>query len=139
MFTKRIVTPLDSAPLAETIPPAELQKLDRLGTMVDLKAGRRVIDSNTIGRQFLVVIDGECEVQRSNATIARLGAGEFAGELALLTGKPCNADVLTAGGSVVYALSRREFSSLMHSCPGINRHVRAVAADRLAVPDGGPG
>lgn len=132
MLKKRTPPPLTGTPIADVIDAKELTTLDRLGTMLRFDHERLLIDEGSYGRQCVVMIDGESTIRRDDKTIARVGAGEIAGEIALLTGEPCNADVVVGADSWLYAFSRREFSSLLYQCPQLAEHVRGVAADRLA-------
>jgi CRP/FNR family cyclic AMP-dependent transcriptional regulator len=59
-------------------------------------AGQRVLRKGFSGSGLYVVLDGEAEISRDGAELARLGRGEFFGEVsALLGGKP-TADVVAA-------------------------------------------
>ena len=62
---------------------------------------------------------------------ARLVAGEFFGELALLTGAPRIAMVTAETDMVVAALSRQEFASLLDASPQIAQKILVDAVRRL--------
>ena len=52
------------------------------------------------------------------------------GEIALLTSQPRNATVTATEDSIVYAYSRREFTSMLRECPAIAARVMATADQR---------
>ena len=136
MFTKRSRIPLalKDSPLADRVPRAELEQLDRLGTIVTIGERKDVIRQSEQGRQCLVVLDGTLRVDRDGRHLADLGAGEVAGEMALLTGMPCNASVVADPGTTVYAMNRRELSSLLEECPTMRSHVLRTAFGRIPIP-----
>lgn len=124
-------SPLAHSELAQGVSLAELESLDQIATRVDLDAGSKVIRHGKLGRQCLVVIDGGLSVGRDGTRIADLGPGEFAGELSLLSRKPCNADVVANEGARAYVLNPREFSSLMDANPQLRWHVLTTAIERI--------
>jgi CRP-like cAMP-binding protein len=60
----------------------------------------------------------------------RLGAGDFFGEIALLTDKPRNADVVSAGYTNLLVLRRRDFETLLRSSPGLRDAIETAARQR---------
>lgn len=132
-FTRKPAVPatLLASPLAETASHDELRQLDRIGTIVPVAAGRRIIAEGAIGRECFVVLDGELAVE---STVARgtLGAGDVAGELALMTGRRRSASVEASSDAAVYAFNRREFAALFDAAPQLRARVVAAARDRLA-------
>ena len=133
MFNKTPQSLLADAPLAKKVPARELRILDQLGTVVHLRAGKRVIQRDGLGRQCFVVISGTFDVRQGDVTVAQIRAGEFAGEMALLSGDRCNADVVANDDAVIYALSRRDFRSLLSRCPELAAHIQKVAEGRTPV------
>lgn len=60
-----------------------------------------------------------------------LGSGEFFGELALLTGQPRNADVVSLGYCRLLELGSDDFQNLLAEDPEMKRAIEEVAAGRL--------
>jgi CRP-like cAMP-binding protein len=129
----QIPTPLFDSELAQAVPARELQVLQSMGTSIRIAAGRTAMVEDAVGRECLVVVDGSFAVERNGEQIAELGAGDFMGEIALLTDQPRNATVTATEDSTVYAFSRREFTSLLRECPAISAHVLETADQRLLV------
>jgi CRP-like cAMP-binding protein len=130
----RVPRPLKDSPLRDRLPEAELRRLDRMATIVTLKSPSRVIRQAEHGRQCLVVIDGLLHVERNGAHVADLGAGEVAGEISVLTGLPCTADVTATAGTTVYAMNPRELKSLLDACPKLALEMLRTAIERLPQP-----
>ncbi|GJM36782.1 MAG: hypothetical protein DHS20C19_01490 [Acidimicrobiales bacterium] len=128
-----IPTPLAASELGQTIPADELRVLSTLGTEIRFAAGRVAMTEDAVGRECMLVIDGSFAVERLGERVAELRAGDFMGEVALLTGQPRNATVTALEDSTAHAFSRREFSSLLGRCPTIAARVNAAAKQRTLV------
>ena len=116
---------------AEAIPPAalaaELQRndvlreigADRLAellaaaeTMV-FGAGETVIREGDDGDYFYHVYSGEVHVLKQGQVIARLRAGDFFGEISLVTGEKINATVVAESESVLILVSSARFKQVI--------------------------
>lgn len=111
----------------------ELVELSRFATPVDVPAGTSLTIEGTLGRQALVLVEGTATVLRDGEKIATIKAGDIVGEIALMTGERRNATVVTDTDATVYALSPRDFASLLARCPRLEQQVASIAVDRLTV------
>lgn len=133
MFRRRQWQPphaLADSDLGAALPSLELRELERQSTRVDVRAGQSLIREGAAGRQCLVVIDGSLAVQRRDDLVATLGPGGVAGEIGLLTRRPCTADVFTTDDTAAYVMNRREFRTVLDRCPNLAHHVVATALER---------
>ena len=76
-------------------------------------AGDTIIREGEPGEDFFLISDGEVEVIRSDHEVARLGPGDFFGEVALISGEPRNATVVAEGGVDAYALGKNDFQTAL--------------------------
>ena len=76
-------------------------------------AGETIIREGEPGEDFFLISDGEVEVIRSDHEVARLGPGDFFGEVALISGEPRNATVVAEGGVDAYALGKNDFQTAL--------------------------
>ena len=76
-------------------------------------AGETIIREGEPGEEFFLISDGEVEVIRSDNEVARLGPGDFFGEVALISGEPRNATVVAEGGVDAYALGKTDFQTAL--------------------------
>ncbi len=109
----------------------ELRKISRLMTEISIDAGRVLIRQGDPGREFMIIRSGDAEVIRNGKKIAEVGAGDFLGELAVLSGAPRNASVIATSDMVIEALNRREFMSLLDENPKIAKKILLGAVTRL--------
>ena len=75
--------------------------------------GETIIREGEPGEDFFLISDGEVEVIRSDHEVARLGPGDFFGEVALISGEPRNATVVAEGGVDAYALGKNDFQTAL--------------------------
>ena len=68
-----------------------------------------VIREGDIGHELFLISEGEVKVDRGGSEVARLGAGDFFGELALLSGNPRNATVIAAAAARNLCARRSRF------------------------------
>jgi len=121
------------SPLAG-LPRNELRQLDQIGTLLTVAPGETIISEDTTGRECFVIVDGEFSVQ-SDGVQAAVGAGDVAGELALLTGEKRNASVVADTEASVYVFTPREFATLLSEAPKFCSSVITSARSRLADRD----
>ena len=112
----------------------ELARLAVTADELDLPEGRALTREGEPGREFFVLVEGLAVVRRKGRRLNVLSAGDFFGEIALLTERPRTATV-TAGTPVrVLVLARRDFRRLMAEMPSLQAKVLDAVAERL--PDG---
>jgi CRP/FNR family transcriptional regulator, cyclic AMP receptor protein len=83
------------------------------------------------GHEFYVIIDGEVGVTSGGETLAKLGAGTYVGEQALLDPGPRTATVTALRDTQAVLLSSREFYAAIDDVPGLSRKLLAGMARRL--------
>jgi CRP-like cAMP-binding protein len=99
---------------------------------VDVPDGEVLIQEGEPGELFFVLVKGSAEVRKGRRRVATLGAGDFAGEIALLTDAPRTATVRTTSPVIALRARRKGFSALLETSPRIQRKVLKTLADRLA-------
>jgi CRP-like cAMP-binding protein len=122
-------------PLFEGLSKKQLSQVSSLMTPLDLKAGKVLARQGEVGREFLILLEGQVEVARDGKIIAVRGPGDFIGEIALLDNRPRTATVTARTDVVVEVLNRGEFASLLAEAPELSAQVMATMARRLAALD----
>ena len=126
-----LVERLGNIELFSELTSKEIKKVASYMTTIDVRAGRDLTVQGTVGREFMIIADGEAAVRRNGRLIATLGPGDFFGELAVIAGVPRTATVTAETKMVVEALNRREFSSLLDESPKLSRKILVGAVKRL--------
>ncbi len=109
----------------------ELKAVDRLFTPLTVRQGSVLAREGDSGREAMWIAAGAARVDRDGTTIARLGPGEFFGELALLTGAPRIAMVTAETDMLIGALTRQEFATLLDMSPMLTQRILVDAVRRL--------
>ena len=77
------------------------------------------------------MLEGEVEVRQHGEVIAKRGAGDYFGEIALLDNRPRTATVVATTPVVIEVIERREFLGLVAENPEIGQAIMATMAQRL--------
>jgi CRP-like cAMP-binding protein len=103
---------------------------------VDFPAGRTIARQGEIGTGLFIVATGSVRVVRDGEDIARLGPGEFFGELSVLDGGPRNASVVADAETTCLALATWDAERVMREQPGVALAVLHVVVARLRAAAG---
>jgi CRP-like cAMP-binding protein len=122
---------LKTIPLFASCDARELERLGMLTDEVDLPAGRVLFNQGDAAAELFIVLDGSVRVERDGQVIANRGAGEFFGEMALVSEGPRMATATLESDSRFLVLGRREFHSLMDEFPALKMRVLETLASRI--------
>lgn len=95
----------------------------------------RIVRKGERGDAVFFIVSGAVEVMLPDRR-ARLGSGEFFGEMALLSGRPRQADVVALTYCQLLVLRRSDFESFMKASPGARATIDRVVAARRAMNSG---
>lgn len=136
MFAKdRKIARLKQVPLFAQCSRRELAEIAAAADEIRFPAGRTVIEEGAVGREFVVVLDGDVEIRRGGRRVAPKGGADFFGEAALLTGARRNATVTTTSQVDALVITDRAFKRLLLGSPAIQGKILASLASRLADSD----
>src|SRR3954447_4351271 len=79
---------IGGCPLFRGLVPSDVDAVAAVAIEVEFPAERVIAREGEIGTGFFIVVDGQVRVVRGGSTVARLGPGEFFGELSVLDGGP---------------------------------------------------
>ena len=122
---------LAGCPLFRGIDATGLAALAELATPVDFPAGHVIARQGEIGTGFFVVVDGMVRVVRDGEIVARLGPGEFFGELSVLDRMPRNATVSAEAPTSCLALASWDFEKILLEQPALTLAILRGVASRL--------
>jgi CRP-like cAMP-binding protein len=84
-----------------------------------------------LAQEFFLIVDGRVRIEKDGQAVATLGAGDFLGEIALLSEGRRTATAVTEGPSKLLVITHRGFNSLLDSSPAIRAAILKGLADRL--------
>lgn len=110
---------------------AGLERIAARATELEVPADRVIARQGEIGTGFFIVVSGAVRVVRDGETIARLGPGEFFGELSVLDGRPRIAQVVSSGPTTCLALASWDFEAVVQEQPSLAMAILRELAGRL--------
>ena len=122
---------LAGCPLFKGIEQEGLASLAAVATPVDFPIGHVIARQGEIGTGFFVVIAGTVRVVRDGEILARLGPGEFFGELSVLDRMPRNASVIADTQTSCLALASWDFENILLAQPALTLSILRGVATRL--------
>ena len=109
----------------------ELKAVSRLMTELTIKEGATLTRQGEPGQEFMIISSGTAMVEIDGQTVANLAAGEFLGELAVISGTPRTATVTATSPMIIEILNRREFMALLDESATLGRKILVGAVKRL--------
>jgi CRP-like cAMP-binding protein len=121
-----------NVPLFSRLSTKRLREVAALADEVDVPAGKVLAKEGDRGREFFALLEGEVEVEQGGRLLRRMKAGEFFGEIALVTKMPRTATVTAISPSRVLVITERDFGGLVKNTPEVGRGVAEALVERLA-------
>ena len=132
LFTQNVkVEALGRAPLFEGLSKKELRELARATEDLKIEAGTVLCREGSLGREFFVIVDGVVEVTKDGRRLATRKAGEFFGEIALITTTKRTATVTAKTPIRCFILTRGDFRRVLDENPTVERKVMQALGERL--------
>jgi CRP/FNR family transcriptional regulator, cyclic AMP receptor protein len=122
---------LKRVPLFAECSKAELDALALTADELDLREGTVLTREGKTGREFFVLIEGTVEVTRDGDKIAELEAGQWLGEISLLTRSPRTATATATSPVRVLVVTDRAFRQVVEQMPSIALKVLESVGERL--------
>jgi CRP/FNR family transcriptional regulator, cyclic AMP receptor protein len=122
---------LREIPLFKDCSREELELLAALADELALPAGRVLMREGEVGRELVVLVEGDVDITQGGKRVATRSGNDFIGELALVTQKPRSATVTATTALRVLVVSAHDFDRLIDEAPSIAVKVLRAVADRL--------
>jgi CRP/FNR family transcriptional regulator, cyclic AMP receptor protein len=122
---------LARVPLFAAISKRDLEFVASRVDEVSLKAGQTLIREGEPTESFFILESGHVQVRRAGKPAARLGPGDFFGEIGMLDRGPATATVVTDGPVEAMVLSHSQFADAIKGNSTLALQVIAAMAKRL--------
>lgn len=113
----------------------ELGLIGKASDEVSVPAGKEIVTQGSSGHEFFLILSGEAAVKRGGRKVNTLSAGDYFGELALLSKGERNASVVAETDMDLLVLGQREFSGVLDEVPGLAHKLLVSMASRLREMD----
>ncbi len=122
---------LARVPLFEGISEESMARLADVAGEVEFPAGQFIVRQGQVGSGLYVILSGAARVVRGSSEIARLGPGEFVGELSVIDQEPRVASVEAVEDTRVLAVASWDLLGLLERDPALSLNLIRGLARRL--------
>ena len=110
---------------------ADLDLVGRSMTEVAFHAGEVLLEEGDRPDSFIVVVEGQAQIERDGAVVGEVGPGALLGEVGLVLDRDRNASVRARTDMWVLVADRGRFAQLLDEVPGVARVVLASLDSHL--------
>lgn len=125
-----ILEQLKHIAILSPLPGEALESIAGVAHVYSYAGGETIIQEGAAGESMFIVYSGEVVVRAGDEEVARLGAGDFFGEMALLTGERRAADVVAAGDVMVVEITRDALQPILTDNPELAAAISARVMER---------
>lgn len=133
LFLKRV-------PLFANLSPADIKQVAALAQEESFPDGVSIVREGEIGDVMFIIISGEVRVLitqgQKEVELAKRKAGEYVGEMALISREPRSATVSALGNVRALCIDQKSFESLLRDRPDASLAVIQVLCERLKEASG---
>ena len=122
---------LDRVTLFGGLGGESLRAIAERAVEVEFPAERPIARQGEVGTGFFLIVRGSARVVHDGTVIARLGPGEFFGEISLLDQMPRIASVIADAPTTCLAVASWDFERLLEEQPKVAIAVLRTVARRL--------
>jgi len=126
---------LARVPLFQELDPTELDKIASVLRAENYASGQEIVRIGDVGHSLYVVMEGNVAVvypsRSSDVELARLGPGEFFGEMAILNSRPRSATAVVRVDSRLLVIEGSTFEAMLRARPEIALRIIKALANRL--------
>lgn len=131
---------LKSVEAFQALSPGRLRMLASQCTQLRFAAGAQIIRRGDVGDAMFILYRGEVRIPVVDGAgrekfVARLGAREFFGEMALLTGEPRGADVFADSDVEVLVIRKEPLQAFLRQTPQVASFLTEILGRRLLEND----
>ena len=113
LVTTRKIEILRGVEIFEELDDRTILKVLRYVYQQRFDAGEKLIGHGETDASLYIVVSGQAAVRRDGRELARVGAGDHIGEMALVDANPRSADVVATEPTVTLSISREDFFEMI--------------------------
>jgi CRP-like cAMP-binding protein/Zn-dependent protease len=127
---------LREIPVFEQFNGNELLRIAKRLKRLDFAKADVIFAQGERGDSFYIIESGEVSVEIDSAVHAKLGVGEYFGEIALIMDFPRTATVVAVQPTVLLRLKSRDFRQLFQSSVSLKRGIERTGSRRMLLNEG---
>jgi CRP/FNR family transcriptional regulator, cyclic AMP receptor protein len=117
-------------PLFALLSDKEQKHVAQLADEIQVPAGTHLVDEGKFAHEFFVILEGSADVVAGGKVVATLGAGDFFGEIALISAERRNATVVAKTPMKLVVIFGPNFRSLEGELPEIHGRIEEAIKAR---------
>jgi CRP/FNR family transcriptional regulator, cyclic AMP receptor protein len=133
--TSQLAKRLKKVTILGALSDNQLTTLAGWARVLAFEAGETVVKRGDKGDGLYLILEGAAEVRHGARVLARLGGGQFFGEMSLFDNQPRSADVVALRPSKLVVLSKWEFWGFAASEPEVVLRILEEMSRRLRAAD----
>jgi CRP/FNR family cyclic AMP-dependent transcriptional regulator len=123
---------LKSIPLFASLSKRECREVARCTDEVDVRDGELLMAQGDSAYEFFVIENGTAEVTVDGRSVARLGAGDFLGEMGAIGHAKRSASVVATSPMTVIVMTDRDLRHLERELPSVHQQLSRAIQERSA-------
>ena len=133
--TKVVVEMLAKTPIWSGLSDKDLKSIVKASKERKYETGQTIVQKGEGGVGFYLVLEGSVEIKSDGTTLAKLGPGQFFGEMSVIDNQPRSADVVALEPSKCLILSAWSFHALISDNPRMALKMLQEFVRRLRITD----
>ena len=126
---------LEQVPLFHGAAADVLDRLAEASGEIEFGAGQPIVLQGQVGNGLYVVVAGTARIVKGDAELARLGAGDFFGELSVIDQQPRNASAYAVEATTCLTLASWDLLAMLERDPRLALNMLRELAARLRRAD----
>jgi CRP/FNR family cyclic AMP-dependent transcriptional regulator len=122
---------LRKVPLFSGLDDKALRTLVKQAKEISYPEGKVIMKQGEPSMVFHLILDGQVEIRKKNKKLAKLGKGQFFGEMGLIDDEPRTADVVATELTRCLAMTTWAWRGYLKTTPNMAFEVLKVLARRL--------
>jgi CRP/FNR family transcriptional regulator, cyclic AMP receptor protein len=132
---KAVIPMLQEVPLFSSLEKKGLSSIANSAAKKSYNVGDKIAKEGEKAITFYLILNGAVEVRRKDKVLAKLGRGQFFGEMALFDNQPRSADVVAAEPTTCILLTSWALAGVIGANPKIATQIIAELVRRLRESD----
>ncbi|NES68504.1 MAG: cyclic nucleotide-binding domain-containing protein [Okeania sp. SIO2D1] len=129
--SKDVLSRISHIEVMQNMPEIERKALVPLLKYQHVRADEVICQEGSPGEYFYLIVSGEAEVRKDSKILSYMGPGEVFGEMALLTGEPRSATIISHTPMELYLLHKKHFGKVLSWSPHMAWALSRSLARRL--------
>ncbi len=129
--SEKLIKALAASTLFRKVSPEMLKELVKKMKITNHNPGETIINKDDVGYTMYFIMSGEVKIHDKEHLLARLGNGEFFGEMSILDREPRSMSVTAIEPSITGSILRNDFFEVLNRYPGMTVELIGFISRRL--------